>query len=395
MAFEERALALASGFLPVDFNLSVRLSTSVMSAEGGTVAPAADDFFALESAVVRLVLNASDLGDGGGTGAETGTETDPDVLATPAEGLLNASSLNASSLNGSSFDGSSFDGSSFDGSSFDGSSVNVSSADGLADGVNASAANASSSDLNNANDLDPDLDPSIDLIITTPPLPPLPMLNTSERNRTAEVGVGFVCCGAIKYHLIRNIPGRMSLRVSINVTKGTARALWLKHASCPTYPDDVDGLGCAGRCVVSWLTTYDPYDGAALSHHSDVALVPNGLGLDDDRRGYGDWLVGVQALDGDEAEYLLESTLVEPPREDDTFVCDRWQWTCPRPVESSLPSQQSEYDGRYPSIALFALASTWCFFRRVFHPRIFGNKGSTERAMRREMRRQALYDYRG
>ena len=99
MAFEERALALASGFLPVDFNLSVRLSTSVMSAEGGTVAPAADDFFALESAVVRLVLNASDLGGGGGTGAETGTETDPDVLATPAEGLLNASSLNASSTN--------------------------------------------------------------------------------------------------------------------------------------------------------------------------------------------------------------------------------------------------------------------------------------------------------
>ena len=296
MAFEERALALASGLLPVDFNLSVRLSTSVMSAEGGTVAPAADDFFALESAVVRLVLNASDLGGGGGTGAETGTETDPDVLATPAEGLLNASSLDGSSLNGSSLNGSSFDGSSFDGSCFDGSSVNVSSADGLADGVNASATNASSSDLNNANDLDPDLDPSINLIITTPPLPPLPMLNTSERNRTAEVGVGFVCCGAIKYHLIRNIPGRMSLRVSINVTKGTARALWLKHASCPTYPDDVDGLGCAGRCVVSWLTTYDPNDGAALSHHSDVALVPNGLGLDDDRRGYGDWLVGVQAL---------------------------------------------------------------------------------------------------
>ena len=51
-----------------------------------------------------------------------------------------------------------------------------------------------------------------------------------------------------------------------------------------------------------WLTVYDPYNGAALSHVSDVATVPNGDNLiGPDIRGEGDWYIGVQALHGEPA----------------------------------------------------------------------------------------------
>eukprot|EP00966_Prymnesium_polylepis_P071429 1659358-Prymnesium_polylepis.1 len=41
--------------------------------------------------------------------------------------------------------------------------------------------------------------------------------------------------------------------------------------------------------------------------------------------------VGVQALHGQEAEYSLNATLVEPPPEDGSYKCDRWNAPCPAP----------------------------------------------------------------
>lgn len=143
-------------------------------------------------------------------------------------------------------------------------------------------------------------------------------------------GQGFVCCGVVKYHLVPRVPFYRSLRATLTVSRGNARALYLKHAACPRYPEDVSGQECLGKCVVRWLTVYDPYDGAAVSHGSDVATVPNGDNLiGPDIRGEGDWYIGVQALDGQAAEYTLTTELVDTPEYDTAYRCDRFDGPCP------------------------------------------------------------------
>ena len=143
-------------------------------------------------------------------------------------------------------------------------------------------------------------------------------------------GQGFVCCGVVKYHLVPQVPFYRSLRATLTVTSGNARALYLKHATCPRYPEDVSGQECLGFCIVRWLTVYDPYNGAALSHLSDAATVPNGDNLiGPDIRGEGDWYIGVQALDGQAAEYTLTTELVDTPEYDTGYRCDRFDGPCP------------------------------------------------------------------
>ena len=66
------------------------------------------------------------------------------------------------------------------------------------------------------------------------------------------------------------------MKVALNVTKGSARALFVKHGSCPRYPDDVQGGVCTGDCLVRWYTVYEEYDGKAISHSRDVAQIGNG-----------------------------------------------------------------------------------------------------------------------
>jgi len=64
-----------------------------------------------------------------------------------------------------------------------------------------------------------------------------------------------------------------------------------------------DGLPhqvCVGKCVVHWLTQFNPYDGNAVSTSSAALTVPDGLGAGcpancpPDLRQGGDWYVGVQ-----------------------------------------------------------------------------------------------------
>ena len=146
-----------------------------------------------------------------------------------------------------------------------------------------------------------------------------------------RLGAGFACCGAFKYHLVAGVPDHKALRVALNVTSGAVRALYLKQGTCPRYPDDVDGDTCIGSCVLTWYTIYEQFDGRAISQQSGVASVPMGFGGDPDLRQSGDWYVAVQALSGEEAEYTLTATLVEPPPEDGVYRCDRWEGPCPAP----------------------------------------------------------------
>ena len=65
-------------------------------------------------------------------------------------------------------------------------------------------------------------------------------------------GDGFVCCGSFKYHLVPAVPPHRSLQAEVSVSRGRLRALYLKHASCPRYPQDVVAEECVGFCVVRW-----------------------------------------------------------------------------------------------------------------------------------------------
>ena len=102
----------------------------------------------------------------------------------------------------------------------------------------------------------------------------------------------------------------------------------------------IEGEDCTGKCVVRWLTVYDEYDGAARTHDADVALVPTGLEPGSvDLRGEGDWYIGVQANDGEEAHYELSVSLVEPPPQPQRIGCDGYGHFCAPPFaeESAAP----------------------------------------------------------
>ena len=80
----------------------------------------------------------------------------------------------------------------------------------------------------------------------------LPRGGDGVQPATGKMGDGFVCCGGFKYHLVPQVPPQRSLQVEVTVTRGRLRALYLKHASCPRYPDDLIGEECIGFCVVRW-----------------------------------------------------------------------------------------------------------------------------------------------
>lgn len=152
-------------------------------------------------------------------------------------------------------------------------------------------------------------------------------------------GDGFVCCGVSKYFLVPRVPSHLSLRADLKVTSGEARAVFLKARECPRFPEDVQADQCLGKCTVSWLTTFDPYDGSAHSLQQTHARVPHGLGegcpaaCPPDLRVEGEWYVGVMALPGSEAEFELGVSFVEPPPRNDGHQCDRNAPECRAPLD--------------------------------------------------------------
>ena len=141
-------------------------------------------------------------------------------------------------------------------------------------------------------------------------------------------GDGFACCGVFKYFLVPTLPSHLSLRAELSVSRGVARALFLKAGSCPRFPEDVVDDACTGQCAVEWVTTFNPYDGTPVSKGGADLTVPNGLGAGcpaacpPDLRAGGDWYIGVQALHGTEAEFTLTTSLVEPPPLERGHQCD-------------------------------------------------------------------------
>jgi hypothetical protein len=159
---------------------------------------------------------------------------------------------------------------------------------------------------------------------------------------TGVRGDGFVCCGVFKYYLVPYVPAHLSLRAQLSVTRGMARAVFLRARDCPRFPEHVaSDSSCTGECTLSWLTTFDEYDGSPHSVSTTAATVPNGLGdgcpaaCPADRRYEGAWYVGVLALPGTDAEFSLETSLIEPPHIDPGHQCDPSAPECRAPLDQN------------------------------------------------------------
>ena len=90
--------------------------------------------------------------------------------------------------------------------------------------------------------------------------------------------------------------------------------------------------------------------------------MPNGLGIDIDRRAEGDWYVSVLSLDGEDAEYRLRAELIDPPAVDDSYKCDKWEAPCPQ----QWMADSAAAAGRRPAVgtALAAAAAALALLRR-------------------------------
>ena len=125
--------------------------------------------------------------------------------------------------------------------------------------------------------------------------------------------MGTACCGAIVSSAVPNVPADKGLRVNLTVLEGAVHGLFLQYDSCPQYvPGDVTKM-CAGRCEVGWVTRWDPITGKRHSQQHMELTVPMGESLSEsDERKAGVWYVGVKALPGESALYLLQFSLASP-----------------------------------------------------------------------------------
>ena len=129
------------------------------------------------------------------------------------------------------------------------------------------------------------------------------------------------CSAAFASFVVPNLAARYALKVVLNVTKGHVRALFLKHGSCPALPADITEDGTCQELVRRRVAHHlRPLRRRGALAAVGGARVPNGLGIDIDRRAEGDWYVSVLSLDGEDAEYRLRAELIDPPAVDDSQV---------------------------------------------------------------------------
>ena len=122
----------------------------------------------------------------------------------------------------------------------------------------------------------------------------------------SDGGDGFVCCGALKLFLVPITSALDSLQVSVNVTAGAIRAVYLKHSTCPALPADVEGDQCVGLCHMSWYASYDRFSGALQYARANTTRVPKGDRNYPDKRASGDWYIGIEASDASITEFRME-----------------------------------------------------------------------------------------
>ena len=140
-------------------------------------------------------------------------------------------------------------------------------------------------------------------------------------------GDGSVCCGSLTTYVVNVPSAALSLRVQLNVTVGSLRAVYLKAATCAQYPIDVDGQQCDRRtpyCHMTWYLSYDRYTGQRRYATSNSTVVPAG-GDFPDKRTSGEWYIGVQdAGSGVAAQFAMHIDALSLATTASQANCDRY-----------------------------------------------------------------------
>jgi len=139
-------------------------------------------------------------------------------------------------------------------------------------------------------------------------LAPLP------RGTQQQVPPAYVCCGNYHDYIVPRVSRTLALRVEIKVHSGHLSAIYLKHAACARYPDDVGpDEQCVGNCEMGWLTTFNQFTLEPSYAEGVVLTVPMGT-FSPDIRAAGDWYISIAGpVDGSVASYSLVTELVESP----------------------------------------------------------------------------------
>ena len=157
----------------------------------------------------------------------------------------------------------------------------------------------------------------------------------------ADGGDGFVCCGAMKLFLVPITSALKALQVSVNVTAGAIRAVFLKHKACPVLPADIEGDQCVGLCHMSWYASYDRFTGALQYARANTTRVPKGDKDYPDKRAAGDWYIGIEASDETTTEFRMEVEVINHGMPERVVDCDRYGrfacgnevWEIPKDIE--------------------------------------------------------------
>lgn len=140
-------------------------------------------------------------------------------------------------------------------------------------------------------------------------------------------GEGSACCGQMTNYVATVPSSLLSLRVRLNVSAGSVRAVYLKAGSAALFPDDISGQQCdrlTPLCHMSWYMSYDRYTGTKQYASANTTTVPAG-GASPDKRTAGEWYVSVQdAGVAPITEYTLSIDAVTLSTDADERACDRF-----------------------------------------------------------------------
>ena len=124
---------------------------------------------------------------------------------------------------------------------------------------------------------------------------------------------------------------------------GNVQSLFLKRHTCPSSSDVLpDRSGCAGRCVVSWLSHYNTYSGR--STFLDSTSIGGGFAAVGAESDAADWYIGVQALKAEPAEFFLYVSSRPRPKEIKAYECSRLNHFCPSAAAEMLALSNATAD---------------------------------------------------
>ena len=161
------------------------------------------------------------------------------------------------------------------------------------------------------------------------------------------------CCDVTANWRVPMVPSTHGLRANVTLLRGAVHGVFVQYDSCPLYQHGDPTRQCEGLCEVAWATEWDTITSQRISHVSTAVTVPMGetVGRNDERRA-GVWYVGVKALPGEAAEYMLHVDLAAPPARYVPPYCSHLSRFCASETQHHTPEKviTTAADAREPPL---------------------------------------------